>query len=136
LTTGKNGNHLETTDGQFVMSRDTYAGPAVRAQRYLIRTHVRYRPCGHQDWYDGRTENISRSGILIRTPHVIAVQTPIEILLELPAEVGGEPDATVICEGRIVRTEPPGKGGAEPAVAATIARYVTAQLPDNDPRRI
>jgi len=68
------------------------------------------------------------------------LQTPIEMLLALPAEVGGGEDAaTVICRGRIVRTELP--KGAEndderPAVAATIAGYRLAHAQGNDPRRI
>jgi len=68
------------------------------------------------------------------------LQTPIEMLLALPAEVGGGDEAaTVICRGRVVRTEP-GAGDddddARPAVAATIAGYRLAHSQGNDPRRI
>ena len=63
------------------------------------------------------------------------LQTPIEMLLALPAEVGGGEEATVICRGHVVRTEP--AKGDEPrlAVAATIAGYRLAHGP-SDPRRI
>src|SRR5882762_11441388 len=111
-----------------------------RAPRYPLRIQLSYRPSSDLTWREGRTENISRSGVLFRTDHLMPLQTPIEMLLALPAEVGGGEDAaTVICRGRIVRTELP-KGAenddAQPAVAATIAGYRLAHAQGNDPRRI
>jgi hypothetical protein len=122
------------------MERDPKKPAFTRAPRYPLRIPLRYRPSGDQQWREGRTENISRSGVLFRTDHLMPLQTPIEMLLALPAEVGGGEDAaTVICRGRIVRTEVP--KGAEndderPAVAATIAGYRLAHAQGNDPRRI
>ena len=118
----------------------------LRAPRFPIRLPVKYRPSGTTDWLDGRTENISRSGVLFRTDHLMPVQTPIEFLMALPEEVGGGGSATVICRGRVVRTEPPKPDDPQPAVAATIAgyRFTHAQRGDSqnprsqvdDPRRI
>src|SRR5438094_40223 len=62
--------------------------------------------------------------------------TPVELLLALPSEVGGGHDATVICRGRVVRTEPANRLDPRPAVAATIAGYRLAHVQGNDPRRI
>jgi len=117
-----------------------------RSPRFTFKIPVRYRPSGATDWQEGRTENISRSGVLFRTDHLMPIQTPIDLLLSLPAEVGGGGSATVICRGRIVRTEPPNPGDARPAVAATIAGYRLAHTPSghepgsdqqsHDPRRI
>jgi hypothetical protein len=122
------------------MERDPKKPAFTRATRYPLRIPLRYRPSGDPQWREGRTENISRSGVLFRTDHLMPLQTPIEMLLALPAEVGGGEDAaTVICRGRIVRTELP-KGaeneGERPAVAATIAGYRLAHAQGNDPRRI
>ena len=122
------------------MDRDSKKPALTRAPRYPLRIPLRYRQSGEQQWREGRTENISRSGVLFRTDHLIPLQTPIEMLLALPAEVaGGEEAATVICRGRIVRTEPPGgdaEDEARPAVAATIAGYRLAHSQGDDPRRI
>ena len=115
---------------------------APRAPRFVIRAPVKYRPSGTTDWRDGRTENISRSGVLFRTDHVMPVQTPIEFLMALPEEVGGG-SATVICRGRVVRTEAGLPDDPRPAVAATIAGYRLTPAPGQmvdpqatDPRRI
>jgi hypothetical protein len=70
------------------------------------------------------------------------LQTPIDILMSLPEELGGVGEsASVICRGRVVRTEPPRPGDPLPAVAAMIAGYHfthagTDDTPGNDPRRI
>ena len=107
----------------------------LRAPRYPVRTDVRYRQAGQRDWHVGRTENISRNGVLIRARHLIARHTPIEVLLALPPELGGTPGMPVMGRGRVVRTEPPA-AGADAAVAAFIAEYVPTWAPGNDPRRI
>jgi len=87
-------------------------------------------------WREGYTENISRSGVLFRTSQPMPLLTPVEMLLALPSEVGGGDDATVICRGRVVRTEPANRLDPRPAVAATIAGYRLAHVQGNDPRRI
>ena len=75
-----------------------------RAERHPVRIPIRYRPSGARSWFDGRTENISRSGVLIRTRDIVPVWTPVEMLLALPVELGGV-RRSVVCTGRVVRTE-------------------------------
>ncbi len=120
------------------MERDPKNQAFARAPRYPLRIPLRYRSSHDEQWRDGQTENISRSGVLFRTDRAMPLQTPIEIVLALPPEVAGEgAAATVICRGRIVRTEDRSdQGDARPAMAATIAGYRLAHLQGNDPRRI
>ena len=110
--------------------------PSARAYRYRIRIPLRYRPAGDAAWRDGHSENISRSGVLFRTDHLTAAETPIEMLLTLPGELGDQVAGTVICRGRVVRVEP--VGSAEPCatIAATIAGYHLVHSQGNDPRGI
>jgi hypothetical protein len=108
-----------------------------RAMRYPIRMPIRYRVSGELQWREGRTENISRSGVLFRTEDTPATRTAIEMLLTLPPEISGSREqATVICRGRIVRTVAAHDGEPQSAVAATIAGYRLAHWQENDPRRI
>ena len=107
-----------------------------RADRHPVRIPIRYRPFGARQWFDGRTENISRSGVLIRTRDMIPVWTPVEMLLALPVEVGGVPDVPVLATGRVVRTELATDLHSELRLAATIAGYEPTQPLHDDPRRI
>jgi hypothetical protein len=118
------------------MARDLPDHSRDRPLRYAIRTDVRYRQAGHRDWHDGCTENISRSGILIRTRHMLALSTRIEVLLALPVELGGQGGTPVIGHGRVVRAEPPANDDADATLAAFIAEYVATYAADDDPRRI
>jgi hypothetical protein len=112
----------------------------MRAPRYPIRIPLRYRAASDPQWREGHTENISRSGVLFHTEQSMPLQTPIEMLLALPAEIAGAgATATVICRGRIVRTEEArdsSTGDARLAIAATIAGYRLAHFQGDDPRRI
>jgi hypothetical protein len=122
-----------------LIEHDPTSPAYARAPRYRLRIPLRYRSTGDDEWRDGRTENISRSGVLFRTDRLMPPQTRIEMLLALPAELGGDAAATVICRGRIVRTEPRAEDAehdAEHVVAATIAGYRIAHSQGDDPRRI
>ena len=107
-----------------------------RAPRFTLRIPLRYRAPGEPIWRDGRTENISRSGVLFRTESAMPPLTVIEMLMALPIGAADGDSATVICRGRIVRTEPGTRDDPQPAVAATISAYRLAHTQDNDPRRI
>ena|ERR1700730_10594548 len=115
------------------MHDDSGRPPGVRATRYPIQISMLYRSAGNRQWREGRTENISRSGVLFRTDHLMPLQTPIEMLLPLPVEVGGGQNATVICRGRVVRMA--ADDDTQPAVAATISGYRLTHS-HVDPRRV
>ena len=106
-----------------------------RATRHVLQVPLRFRPTGHTDWCDGLTENISQSGVLFRSHLPVNPQTEVELLLSLGS---GNPEgaATLLCRGRVVRTEPPSAVGADAAVAAFIAEYIPAYVAGEDPRRI
>jgi len=64
-------------------------------------------------------ENISRSGVLFRTPAVLDVDTEVDICFVLPLP---RARPAVLCRGRVVRTVLPAEG-RPPGLAVTIARY-------------
>jgi len=103
-----------------------------RARRFPVRISLCYRPPGDPQWYEGQTENMSHSGVLFRADHLMPLQTPIEMLLELPIELGAGQHTKVICRGRVIRTEPAADAYAssQPALAATIVGYRIARAPD------
>ena len=117
-----------------LMEFDPKHPPAQRAPRYTIHLPLKYRPSGTADWWEGQTENISRSGVLFRTDHLMALQTPVDVLMSLPDEVGDTGSGMVVCHGRVVRTEPPRPYDPRSAVAVTIASYRLAHSSGSDPQ--
>ena len=83
-----------------------------RAQRYEIRTDIRFRPVSVQNWHLGQTENISDTGLLVRSPEPLPVNTPIHLELYAPAPLSGVARAPLTCSGRVVRSFDGGEGGA------------------------
>jgi PAS domain S-box-containing protein len=103
-----------------VMSRDN---PPSRAQRFQLHLPLRYRRLGEKQWHEGKTENISRSGMLFQGDEVLQPSSQLEINLVLPAEIAGLSSTEVVCRGEVVRTVEPGNTTLNPALAARILQY-------------
>ena len=117
------------------MNERQHKSPAARAPRRILQVPVQYRPTGDVAWLEGRSENISRSGVLFRADHSISPETPIEMVLTLGGEFGEEVFGTFLCQGRVVRTEAGSELDPRAMIAATIACQ-QAHAQGNDPRRI
>lgn len=96
---------------------------APRAQRFSIATPVFWRQRGNAGWSEGVSVNASRSGVLFRADHSLAVGTELELIFGLSWEVEWARVADVICFGRIVRADASSPEDARIALAATIDRY-------------
>ena len=85
--------------------------PSERRQleRYRLRIPLRFRPLGlafDQSEHFTETTNISRGGFFFVTSAPLQVGMPIEVTLNMPAEVtGGKPDLTR-CRARLVHAKP------------------------------
>ena len=94
-----------------------------RAQRFQLHLPLRYRRLGEKQWHEGKTENISRSGMLFQGDEVLQPSSQLEINLVLPAEIAGLSSTEVVCRGEVVRTVEPGNTTLNPALAARILQY-------------
>jgi hypothetical protein len=94
-----------------------------RAQRFPVRTSLRYRLNNGRDWFEGSTENISRTGVLFHTDQLLPTCTPIEMQFELALEVAEGGGTVVSCRGHIVRTVLPPATDAPATMAAQISEY-------------
>ena len=97
--------------------------PPTRAQRFQLHLPLRYRRLGEKDWHDGKTQNISRSGMLFQADEVLQPSSQLEINLVLPAEIAGLSETEVVCRGEVVRTVEGQEGSISPALAARILQY-------------
>jgi len=99
--------------------------PRERRLRHCVP--VQFRIAGSDDWIEGVTENISRSGLLFRSSSPLEIGSTIELALEMPNELAGENGAKVVCEGLLVRVEcvPPTRKRDQPSflMACTIKQY-------------
>jgi hypothetical protein len=104
-----------------------------RAPRLDVGVHLRYRRIGESIWRDGTSQNVSHTGVLFQPEAALSRDTPIEMLLEMPAEM---PDSRgmLLRRGRIVRGVPPSSLEDRPAYAA--AAFEHDYWPPRDPRRI
>jgi hypothetical protein len=96
----------------------------VRAPRFPLNLNVRYRQVGQSSWQTGRTENISRSGVLVRTEESVNVDAEVELRVELPPTPSEKKEsAQIVCHGRVVRTVSESEGWLEPGYAVAIDDY-------------
>jgi PAS domain S-box-containing protein len=99
------------------------ASAPTRAQRFQLHLPLRYRRLGEKSWHDGKTENISRSGMLFQADEPLQPNAQLEINLVLPAEIAGLSATEVVCRGEVVRTIEPHGEQINPALAARILQY-------------
>jgi len=76
-----------------------------RARRLKLDTPVRYRVKNLGSWYEGIIENLSQSGVLLRGPQRFPDNTLVEMVFEMPEEISGQKNSSVLCQGRITRTK-------------------------------
>ena len=74
-----------------------------RARRFSLTLPVRYRTMGSEHWNQGKTENVSCTGMLIRAGERIDVNQEVEVVLVLEVDVVGEVSPEVLCLGQVVR---------------------------------
>jgi len=97
--------------------------PPTRAQRFQLHLPLRYRRIGEKEWHAGKTQNISRSGLLFQADEVLQPSSQLEINLVLPAEIAGLSETEVVCRGEVVRTVERQEGSISPSLAARILQY-------------
>jgi len=94
-----------------------------RARRLKMDTPVRYRVKNLGTWYEGVIDNLSQSGVLFHGSHRFPDNTLIEMVFEMPEEISGQKNSTVLCQGRIIRTKDTQPKDENAGLAASILDY-------------
>src|SRR5271169_5626068 len=94
-----------------------------RARRLKLDTPVRYRVKNLGSWYEGTIANLSQSGVLLQGPQRFPDNTLVEMVFEMPEEISGQKNSTVLCQGRITRTKDLEKEVENAGLAASILDY-------------
>ncbi|MDT8068862.1 MAG: PilZ domain-containing protein [Terriglobia bacterium] len=74
-----------------------------RERRLRHEVPVQFRVKGTEEWLQGTTENISKSGVLFRSPLSMEPETKLELKFEMPKELTGDAPAEVVCQGSVRR---------------------------------
>jgi hypothetical protein len=85
-------------------------GVPLRPNRVPLQVPVRYHVIG-DTWHEGLTENISRTGALIRAAQAPPLGAEVDIILTVPAGILSELSGEVICAGGIARLTPAAADG-------------------------
>ena len=102
-----------------------------RARRLKLDISVRYRARNAALWHTGTIENISHSGVMFLGEQPFPANTLVEMVFEMPEEISGQKDASVLCQGRIIRAKDT-KRTETRGQAASILDYKFLHLPYRD----
>jgi len=100
---------------------------STRAKRFAIQIPVRYRIPHTSRWFEGRTENISYSGVLFHAECLLQPKTRVELRFELPPAILGETPGKIFGKGVVVRAEEGATSGIPPALAVSVSGYRMAR---------
>jgi hypothetical protein len=95
---------------------------SARAARTPLTAPVKLRATNQQEWIEGVTCNISRTGILIETNSKLPADTPIEITFMLRRKT----DTPLQIQAEVVRVEEP--TGGVPRIAARFAAQMGLEI--------
>jgi hypothetical protein len=113
----------ETTTARRSRGRSRKPSWVPRARRLKLDTPVRYRVKNLGSWYEGIIENLSQSGVLLQGPQRFPDNTLVEMVFEMPEEISGQKNSTVLCQGRITRTKDLKEKAEQTGLAASILDY-------------
>jgi hypothetical protein len=94
-----------------------------RARRLKLDSPLRYRAKGLGSWAEGTIDNLSQSGVLLAGPTELPENTLIEMVFEMPEEISGQKNSSVLCQGRVIRSKETPKTEGNFSLAASILDY-------------
>jgi hypothetical protein len=105
------------------MSTKTPHQSADRATRFALHLPVYFRQPHSPTWLEGTTENISYTGVLLRSTHPLVPETSLELRLQLAVGAKLDPSSEIRCKGAVVRVEQRDAPESPVALAVSIRDY-------------
>jgi c-di-GMP-binding flagellar brake protein YcgR len=91
-----------------VNSNDTAQADRRQSDRFPIEREVKYRVFNKrssEEMGDGRTVNISSSGVLLTVEHMLLPGRRMEVAISWPAQLNNKTALKLVARGRVVRFE-------------------------------
>jgi hypothetical protein len=76
-----------------------------RPRRYALHLPVYFRELNSPNWLEGKTENISSTGILLRSSSPLAQETQLDLRLQVSLGTRGSGPIEIRCKCKVVRLE-------------------------------
>jgi hypothetical protein len=92
-----------------------------RTRRFTVHKPIFYRQVNHSQYRLAVLLNISASGLLLECHTPIPEDTDLEMILEMPQEITGQPYMRVLCRGKVARSAFAESG--TPLVGVAISGY-------------
>jgi hypothetical protein len=99
-------------------------GVPLRPQRVNLAIAARYRAPAEDRWHLGRTENISKTGVLIRGDKLFSLKSSVEITMSVPPGIIENASGDVFFVGHVARLVP--ALGGPPGLAIQFDKYRSA----------
>ncbi len=96
-----------------------------RTRRFTVRKPIFCRQVNHSQYHLAILVNISASGLLLECHRSIPAGTDLEMILEMPQEITGQPCRRVLCRGKVARSAFAKSG--TPLVGVSISGYCFLQ---------
>ncbi len=96
------------TEGDQVISNDNAQADRRQSDRFPIEREVRYRVLNKrssEEVGDGKTINISSSGVLFTVEHMLLPGRRMELAISWPAQLNNKTALKLVARGRVVRFE-------------------------------
>src|SRR5579872_2443134 len=87
------------------MARKISSQQSGRAKRFALRFPVYFRELDSPTWMEGTTENVSYTGVLFHSSSPLAVESTLEIRLQISVSADGKDPAEIRGKGVVVRME-------------------------------
>jgi len=101
------------------MTRKTTPKRNGRAKRFALHFPVYFRELDSPTWMEGMTENISCTGVLFQASSPFALESTLELRLQVTVAAEVRDPAEIRCKGIVVRTEQ--RGAPQNPVALAVA---------------
>lgn len=101
---------------------NTQKGPPERQPRSAVEIPVNFRRTSEYSWNIGKTSNISKTGVLLRSVQPLGPSTPVELEFVAPEVFGDDAGQLVACRGKVVRAVPPPKNDRRSTMAVHFSR--------------
>ena len=90
-----------------------------RAKRFGLHLPVCFRQPQSPTWLEGTTENISYTGVLLRSSYPLAPETALELRVQVAVGPKHGRTTEIRCKGAVVRVEP--RNALETPIALAVA---------------